>query len=170
MASTKGTGLSPVALIDLLAVLYVSDFDSKPVFPQVINERLGHCRVKMFAPPFIFGDENECADLFLSLLIPKDDLHDVFVEFGCCVLARDLEFIGIHVVSVHDVDSLIQFRVNYFLDSNSVRVKGLATSSPVLGNFLCIDCVFRDIAGVLQPLLECLSCSFDNLVFHVIPG
>ena len=73
----------------LLAVLYVFDFNPKSVRPQVVNERLGHGRIEMFAPKFLFGDENESLDIFiiLSLPIPKDDLHDVFVEFRRSVLA-----------------------------------------------------------------------------------
>ena len=75
--------------MQLLAGLYVFDFNQKSVRPQVVDERLGHGRIEMFAATFLFGDENESFDHFNipSLPIPKNDLHDVFVEFRRGVLA-----------------------------------------------------------------------------------
>jgi len=73
-------------------------------------------------------------------------------------------------MSVQNVDSLVQFWVNYFLNSNSVRVEGPAASSPVLAYFLSVDCVVGDIAGILEALFERLLCSFNNLVFHITHG
>ena len=54
-----------------------------------------------------FRDENEARNLLFALLVPDDDLHDVFVKFRPGIFARHLEFVGTSRFRIQDVYFLI---------------------------------------------------------------